>query len=358
MRLIVAALVLAATAQFAVPAPALDDRAITLRTERDIAVRRQELIRHIWGPQGFPERRLPSVVKRNVPSPVRGLDKLARVDELRFDLAPGLEGLAYHFIPASPNRELVILHHGHACSLDDSPSPADPGYGLQHTIRALLLNGYGVLGVYMPRQRPGDCGGSHEALFSIPTQGSALKYFLEPVAFSLNHLKSRSGAADLPKYRAYHMAGLSGGGWTATVYAAIDPTIQLSFPIAGSIPLYLRSGGSIGDLEQFEPSFYRIAGYPDLYVLGAHGRNRAQVQILNRRDDCCFGEAEHDPRTTGLPYANAMRLYAQQVSEALSRIGSGTFRLEIDDTAPSHLISDHAIQDILLPELRRHAPSR
>jgi PhoPQ-activated pathogenicity-related protein len=38
------------------------------------------------------------------------------------------------------------------------------------------------------------------------------------------------------KYKHIVMAGLSGGGWTTTIAAAIDPRIQLSIPIAGSIP--------------------------------------------------------------------------------------------------------------------------
>ena len=331
----------------------IDDRAITIATARDVTNKRRALIQHVWGAEGFPDRRLPSSITTNVPSPVRHLTRLARVDELRFDLAPGLQGLAYHFVPERPNRELVIVHHGHACTLDDDPSPTDIGYGLQRTIHALLREGYGVLGVFMPRQRPGDCGGSHEALFGLPTTGSPMKFFLEPVALSLNYLKTRARAYRFPRYRTYHMTGLSGGGWTVTVYAAIDPTIRCSFPIAGTIPMYLRSGGSVGDREQFDSSFYRLAGYPDLYVLGAHGRGRQQVQILVRRDDCCFGEAQHVAKSAGAPYDTAMRDYARRVSATVDKLGRGSFRLEIDESAPSHMISHHAIQDILLPELRR-----
>ncbi len=329
-----------------------NDQAITIASARDLAERRQTLVRYLWGAEGWPGTRMPTRVTTNVPSPVQHLTRLARVDDLRFDLAPGLEGLAYHFVPEKPNHELVIVHHGHGCTLDDDASAADVGYGLQRTIHALLREGYGVLGVFMPRQRPGDCGGSHEALFNLPTTGSPMKFFLEPVAVSLNYLKARSRSDRFPKYRSFHMVGLSGGGWTVTVYAAIDPTIRTSFPVAGTIPLYLRKGGSIGDREQVEPSFYRLAGYPDLYVLGAHGRGRRQVQILNRRDDCCFGEAQHDAPAAGMAYEAAMRDYAQRVSAALDKLGRGSFRLEIDEAAPSHMISHHAIRDILLPELR------
>jgi hypothetical protein len=224
---------------------------------------------------------------------------------------------------------------------------------LQRTINAMLGEGYGVLGVFMPRMRPGDCTGGHDALFQIKTNGSPIKYFLEPTAVALNSVKTRHRAGNFPSYRRFHMIGLSGGGWTTTVYAAIDPTIQSSFPVAGTIPLYLRSSGSVGDREQFEPSFYALAGYPDLYILGAQGRGRKQVQILVRRDDCCFGVAQHDPTSAGMPYEEALRQYETEVIEALKNIRPGSFRLEIDTNAPSHMISHYAIEKIILPELRK-----
>ncbi len=333
----------------------LDDRSITITSTGDVAKKRDALISYLWGTSGFPKGRLPETVRTNIVSPVKQLSELARVDELRMDLAPGLEGLAYHFIARRPKQELVVVHHGHACTLDDDPSTEDVGYGLQRTIAALLAEGYGVLGVFMPHMRPDDCTGKHDAMFQGATIGSPLKYFLEPTAVSLNYLQARSRADHFPKYRAFHMAGLSGGGWTTTIYAAIDPRIQYSFPVAGSIPLYLRSGGSVGDREQYEPSFYRIAGYLDLYILGSQGRGRKQVQILVQRDNCCFGEAQHDSKSTGLEYQKAMRDYEQRVQSSLSGLGSGGFRLEIDTNAPSHMISHHAINDVLLQELRlRH----
>jgi hypothetical protein len=296
---------------------------------------------------------LPELVQTNVPSPVRHLGQFARVDELRMNLAPGLQGLAYHFIPPRPNRQLVVVHQGHACTLDDDPSPADIGYGLQRTINALLREGYGVLGVFMPHLRPGDESGSHAVMFQTTNVvGNPIRFFLESTAIGLNHVGSRSRVEHFPKYRAFHMVGLSGGGWTTTVYAAIDPRIQSSFPVAGTIPLYLRSGGSIGDREQFEPSFYSIAGYPDLYVLGAYGPGRKQVQILVRRDDCCFGEAQHDAKATGLAYSDAMREYEARVRGAIAGLGRGSFRLELDETAPSHMISHYAIECVILPQLR------
>lgn len=330
----------------------IDDRAITIRTADEIAARRAALIAYIWGADGFPHQRLPAAVKPGIASPVRQLADLRRVDELRIELAAGLEGLAYHFVPERPNHELVVLHHGHACSFDDDPAPENVGHGFQRTIRALLLEGYDVLAVYMPRYRPGDCVGQHGALFRIPTTGSPMRFFLDSTAVSLNHLKARREADQRPAYRAHHMVGLSGGGWTATVYAAIDPTIRRSISVAGTMPLYLRSKGSVGDREQFEPSFYRLAGYPDLYVLGAHGESRRQVQVVIRRDQCCFGEAQHDSERAGLPYAESLLVYEQNVRAALEACGPGSFTVHIDEAAPDHMISHQVIRDVILPTLR------
>src|SRR5215204_4680020 len=128
----------------------LMDRSITIASPRDVAKKRDALISYLWGTSGFPKRRLPETVRTNIVSPVKQLSELARVDELRMDLTPGLQGLAYHFIARRPTQELVVVHHGHACTLDDDASTEDVGYGLQRTIAALLAEGYGVLGVFMP----------------------------------------------------------------------------------------------------------------------------------------------------------------------------------------------------------------
>lgn len=331
----------------------IDDRAIRIHRRSDVEAARQKLVQHLWGAEGFPSRRMPASVATNVPSPVRHLTSLSRVDALSFELSPGLSSLAYHFIPAKPNRALVVVHHGHACTLDDDPAPTETGYGLQRTIHALLKEGYGVLGVFMPHMRPGDCTGGHAEIFNLRTSGNPMKFFFEPVAISLNYLASKGGADRFPRYREFHMAGLSGGGWTTTVYAAIDPRIRQSFSVAGTLPLYLRYGGSVGDLEQFEPSFYTLAGYPDLYLLGSAGRGRKQVQIVNRKDDCCFGERQHDAGKAGAGYDEALRSFERRVQSAGAEIGNVSFKLEIDEVAPSHMISHHALGTIILPSLRK-----
>jgi len=70
------------------------------------------------------------------------------------------------------------------------------------------------------------------------------------------------------------------------------------------------------------------------------------VQILNRKDNCCFGERQHK----GSDYEPAMRAYERRVQAALG--GAGTFRLVIDEDAPKHMISPQAVQ-LMLREMAR-----
>src|SRR5437588_6421992 len=70
------------------------DREVTVHSARQVETRRRELIAFLWGAAGFPKNRLPDTILTNVASPVKQLNHLDRVDELRMRLAPGLEGLA------------------------------------------------------------------------------------------------------------------------------------------------------------------------------------------------------------------------------------------------------------------------
>jgi hypothetical protein len=315
------------------PPPVLvDDRALT--TSVDTArKKREEIIRYIWGAGGMP-RALPAATEKNAASPVKELKNAARVETLTIRMEAGQENTTHHFVPRRGNGRLIVFQHGHACTFDDAQDARSAG--MANAIDTLLGGGYAVLAAYMPHMRPGDCRTvPHAKMFELPVQqGSALKFFLEPVAISLNALR--------PRYKEVHMAGLSGGGWITTLYAAVDPGIRCSFPVAGTIPLYLRIGGSVGDKEQYLDEFYRIAGYQDLYLLGSLGPGRKQVQILNRKDDCCFGEAQHNTVRIGMAYEPAMREYEKRVQEA-----AGRFRLDIDEGAPRHMISSRAVQTML-----------
>jgi hypothetical protein len=92
---------------------------------------------------------------------------------------------------------------------------------------------------------------------------------------------------------------------------------------------------SFGDYEQRVTGLYRIANYLDLYVMGAAGSNRRQLQILNKYDQCCF-------------FGTEAKLYEPAVQAAVARIGAGgSFEVAIDDTHVEHDLSSHALDLIL-----------
>ena len=148
-----------------------------------------------------------------------------------------------------------------------------------------------------------------------------LRYFLEPPALAVNWALARG-------YDAVHMTGLSGGGWTTTVYAAIDPRIRVSLPLAGSLPWYLFPDHQVGDYEQrLQPNesvwYLTKANFTELYVLAALEPARVSVQVLHEDDPCCFhGRGRHA----------AILGYGERVAAAIGG-GGGTFSSAISDWA-------------------------
>ncbi|WP_202844813.1 hypothetical protein [Luteimonas saliphila] len=187
------------------------------------------------------------------------------------ELPTGRELVRASILPADkPSRSLAIYHGGHK-------QVAEEAFGA----RALQSAGYDVLAISMLP------GVYHERIDGEPYP---LRRFLEPVALGLNY------ALEQKAYDEVIMVGLSGGGWTTVVYAAMDPRIQRSYQIAGSLPEYLRQfvPHSIGDHEQSLPGL--SMGYIDLYLMAA-SEGREQFQVLVRHDPCCFpGDLAHTYR--------------------------------------------------------------
>ena len=64
-----------------------------------------------------------------------------------------------------------------------------------------------------------------------------MRFFVEPVSLAINYAKTLG-------YEKIVLVGLSGGGWSTTVAAAIDKRIDLSLPTAGSLPFNMRTSAS------------------------------------------------------------------------------------------------------------------
>lgn len=331
---------------------------VTFTTLNQLEPRRQALRTKIWGTAGLPTTQATvHALTANCTQPA--FSGVALKQELRFPMG-AIEGLACHLVPTSANGRLVVYNPGHANTVGDGSnwsSDVNGGYGDQRAIQALLTDGYSVLLTFMPQFRPDDPpnGVNHQAMFTNPAMqpaiGSVWQYFFGAVLGGLNYVQNNAAAGGFPQYTEYDMLGLSGGGWTTVVYAAVDTRIKTSIHVAGSEPL--EFWGQDLQEEQTLAPLYDIAAYRDLYILGAAG-GRRQVQVLNRRDSCCFFPGWL-PGPGSVPAANwqsSVRLYETQVRSALVNLGdAGTFRTEIDEAAVQHQISRNAMANVVLAEL-------
>jgi hypothetical protein len=271
----------------------------------------------------------------------------------RFDLEVGhdfhLSSYLIHPAADGPAHRLAIVHQGHS-SFENRWEG-----GVGSLAEYLLTAGISVLAMQMPQRgwnrdntilvdgQDVFIGTAHSELFRLlEDDGEALRLFVEPVVAGINaFLELQPGVEDIS------MLGLSGGGWTTHLAAAIDPRIRLSIPVAGAVPLGLRSAYPYfnGDGEQLAAGLYEsVATYLDLFVLAAYGENRRQIQILNQFDTCCFYGIGHET-------------YVDEVRRAMQGLGQGQWQFVLDSTHEGHQISPFAIEQVIGPALLIPEPS-
>jgi len=193
--------------------------------------------------------------------------------------------------PRTLSDTLVIFHDGHTVTNGCH-------YDVEETVDWLNRLGYDVMHIQMPfhgcnardplHPKPHSWFGQFAGPDGCRSDAFPfMRFFVEPVWLTVNYAKSLG-------YEKIVMTGLSGGGFTTTVAAAIDPRIGLSIPVAGSIPCDFAH--TSWDFEQFcNQPWAQIANYTSLYVLGALEAERSQIQVIHEWDNCCFhGCGRHD----------------------------------------------------------------
>jgi len=301
---------------------------------RGVVAKRRALIRYIWAGEGFPSKKLPGKVEKDITDDRYAelyKTNLKQIDKLTINMDYGLNSIVYHFLPEEANSKLFVYHQGHRGDFIQG----------KDTIKAFLDKGYSVMALSMPL-----LGMNNQPVVDLERFGkfhlvkhdhmkllkSPIRFFVEPIVVAINYGKKL-------KYGQVNMTGISGGGWTTTVCAAVDTRIRHSYPVAGTLPFYLRSDSQRdwGDYEQNMPDLYNIANYLELYVLGAFGKGRAQIQLLNQYDSCCFA---------GIKY----RTYEHTMREVMRSLGEGKFDIFLDDSHKDHMISSESLKIVFKNE--------
>lgn len=346
---------------------------IRFQTSAEAEARREQMVRFIW-PDGLTAAR-PRVTTGLADCPeLAAVDRelISAIDLYDVDVA-GMDfhALCYVAHPAKQHAgaaRLAIVHAGHMPEGAANYLAA----GLAEAIEALLREGYVVAAVQMPLagwnqdadgQLPDAAKFSierrltsgHDELFSKVAgqlDGQTFRFFLEPVVQVTNEFLAR-----YPRPERLLMIGLSGGGWTTHLSAAVDPRIDVAIPVAGALPLYARpfSPGSKGDAEQEYTPLFRerdtnddqipdaadgVASWMEIFALGGISaqpdRPRREVQVLNLYDSCCFS-------------GRAFETYEDVVSSRAAAIPGSAWQPYLDESHRDHMISAEVIERVLVP---------
>jgi len=309
---------------------------ISIRSPREVTRKRQRLIDLIWRGRGLPLATRPDEVFRGISdSAFDGMRHLDRIDKLEIRMRGGIIARPYVFYPKVRKKGVIIYHQGH--------------YGHfalgRPVIERFLGEGYLVLGLSMPLLGP-----NSDPIEEIPRFGyikydyhnvlqffqsedfSPLTFFLDPIIVAASYLLEQSGEPCVA------MTGVSTGGWLTTFASALDTRICHSYPVAGSLPAYVRlappNRPNIGDFEEMPPDVLAIANVLEFYVLAATGKGRTHKLIYNQFDDCCY-------RGIGVT------TFRDPVKAAVAQAGGGDFDVHIDSTFIGHRISPFAAHLIL-----------
>lgn len=166
-------------------------------------------------------------------------------------------------------------------------------------------------------------------------KGTPLQYFLGAPMASLNY------ALSLRSYDKVISTGISGGGWTTTMLAALEPRITHSYAVAGSVPFAHR--GEQGDWEQYGGmAALDYIDYSDLYLMGmiddAGLPTRKARLLYNGKDECCFKSASVGAWAGGLKH----RAKAEGFGDLRIVIDPDKVRHAIHSTHVSFMLSDLA----------------
>mgnify|MGYP006089036487 FL=1 len=306
---------------------------IHIDNENDITKTRNQIIDYVWKGEGFSKTKMPSKIEQNIQDErYDNIINLEKIDKITVTMEYGVESYAYIFVAKQNNGDIVFYHQGHGGDFVKG----------KKTIEFFLEKGYSVVAFSMPL-----LGMNNQPIVNIENIGmikikthehfrlldsenfSSIKFFLEPVLVAVNYMEKNYNLNSI------FMVGISGGGWTTTIYSAIDDRIEKSFPVGAPLPLFISLNESImPDYESVLLELYQKVTYLDLYILSSFGENREQIKIINKFDSCCHG---------GISY----QVFEEEINKTMEKLDDGKFTIFLDDSHNGHKISNTALQVIL-----------
>ena len=304
---------------------------IEISNKNEVENKRSDAVNYIWKTNSIPRDSFPNNVETNIiDEAYENFSNLEQIDKITINMKHDINSIAYHFIPTESNNKIIIYVQGH-----------DGGFILgKKTIERFLGEGYSVMAFSMPligmNNQPivdTNVGKiiflSHKYFELVEEESiSPLIYFFEPINASLNYLDKKYD------YDEINAIGISGGGWTVTLYSAMDERVSKTFSVAGGVPFFMRgSEKNIGDYEQRINEFYDKVNYLEFYIMSSLGQERKYVQIFNKFDPCCFS-------------GDKFYMYDEIVKKKIKDIGDGYFYIYIDEETRLHEISDFSLEKI------------
>lgn len=306
---------------------------LNLPDQLTLEQKHQQLIQLIWGQRNPFQQQAkvsPDPVIDNRYADIAGLKSIHKLQTI---MPFAIESNAYWFTPKASNiKGCVLVHQGHGGDF----------IAAKPLIASLLNADYCVVAISMPLLGANNqpwvnlptigplklTQHDHLQYLAMPQGGLPIQLFIEPVVAIINFLQSQS-------ITPIFMAGLSGGGWTTLLSAAVDQRIVTSILIAGDLPLAFRASSprDWGDYEQMEPRLQSQINSLQLHALGAT-TGRKQVVIYNEFDDCCFA-------------GRAGLIFIPPIQRQLQQLQQGKLHLYIDSSHNRHQISPEARQLIL-----------
>lgn len=303
---------------------------IKINDKFSLELMRSELTKYIFRNK-IDKSNLPTITNKIIDEDFSSLNNLKYINKLEIKLDLGFNSIAYEFVPKESNEKFIIYHHGHSGGFDAG----------ENYIDFFLSKGYQVIALSMPtigmNNQPIIETSNGFIFFNLHSKFSYLeefeinpiKLFIEPVMQVVNYIDEFYNNKNI------NMVGISGGGWTTTVSAAVDTRIKNSFSVAGNLPISLLNEHDWGHYELNKKDFYTKFNYLNLYILASSDLNnpRSYIQIFNQNDPCCYGGVR-------------WKKYENQINFAVESITNDEFKIINDKKNYSHTISPSSLDKI------------